>query len=231
MNKRILILIATGIIITSCSPTDRKQPAPQPSLEDYERFFQGPKAVGFDQAEQVYRNPSKGFSMPYPQLSDSISIKEEVYNDDPTSTVFFLDKNNWLIGVVYTQIRPEYPKDFTLVENKIKPTQDQMMEAWGKDSYLVKVEDINGEKILVSINNSPGFSGESDLRHMSSSSGGRSSNSDCKRVDFHLVRNGFYVQIISITNARGEIPEDQLVPTAKLNAEKTLREFKVGTIK
>ena len=179
------------------------------------QFTGGPKKLESSRTESgTYENAIRGMSLKAPSLSAvPIEVFEEDDRNDPTATVYFLDPNGWLLGAIYTRIRPDYPKDFTLIESKIKPMQDEQQTRWGSDTYTVAIEQVEGTPVLVTRNRRPSFSGESDLQFLRHTSGDHDESNECKcaRVDFHFVRGGYYVQIVSIAKTRvGLTPSDAL---------------------
>lgn len=115
-----------------------------------------------------------------------------------TSTTVLYDENFWLIAIICTKIRADYPQDDSLLETKIYPKLD-MLEQMGKDKYKRFWETENGQKIIKELNTSPSYEKLKELEWGFEVNG--FTKSDWCRIDRHFVKNGFYFQVISFTLA------------------------------
>lgn len=190
----------------------------------------GPLRLAPDRtASGTYANPARGFSVHVPSLSGTVQAFEEYALDNPTASVFFLDGNAWLVGVIYTRIRPGYPKDFELIESRIKPKHENQQRAWG-EAYQVRTEQVGGTPVLATVNVKPGFAGERDLQYLRHTLGDfdPGNRCECVRSDFHFVRNGYYVQLIAIVNAKTGLSKDAALARSRAELVDAFERLKVG---
>ncbi len=168
-------------------------------------------------AKREYISPSGALKFAVPQLSAAVEVIEEYQPADSTAAVFFLDQNDWLVAIIYTRIRADYPKDFRMVEQRVVPTQQEMQNRYGRDTYSVDVGGNGNERYLKVVNRRPGFTGKSDLEFFRYSSGDFDPDNrcGCQRVDLHFARSGYYVQIAAIANTRTGIKREQALAKAE----------------
>jgi hypothetical protein len=181
-------------------------------------------------ASGTYQNAARGFAVRVPSLSGPVRAFEEYVPDNPTASVFFLDDNAWLLGVIYTRIRPEYPQDFRLIESRIKPRYENQQSAWGAADYQVRTEQIGATPVLTTVNAKPGFAGERDLQYLRHTLGDFDPGNQCQcvRSDFHFVRSGYYVQLIAIVNAKTGLSKDAALARSRAQLLAAFERLEVG---
>lgn len=172
----------------------------------------------FPDGSSTYTSPNLALKMPVPELSGAERAVSVGFEEaDPTNDVAVIDRNNWMLAVVYTRIRPDYPKDFSLIEQRVMPLKLKIAEQRSPELYKVSVQTRAGMSVFEEQSFSPGLDLPADiefLRHAGPSFSGTNKFNQ-RRFDLWYVRNGYLVQIIAVSNDKTGLPVDSLMSKAQ----------------
>ncbi len=155
-----------------------------------------------------------------------IGGEKAVYAQKQTSPVstesFVWNTSQELFAVAVTKIRGDYPKDSSLLKNKVYPSSLELKKI-GKDNFKIEWEGKDKKLVLKETNQLFEFGGLEDLVYLVNSNmfgptGG------FVRVDRHFVYKGFYIQVITVIPARAEKGES-------IKRANTLSNIVVGEIR
>lgn len=187
----------------------------------------------FPDGSTEYKSPNGALKMPVPILSGAERAVSVGFNEtDPTNDVAVIDRNNWMLAVVYTHIRADYPKDFSLIEQRVMPLKLKIAEQRTPALYKVGVRTRSGIKVFEEQTFSPGLDLPGDIEFLRdagpSFSGTNETNQ--RRVDIWYVSNGYLVQIIAVTNDKTGLPVDSLMSEAQAIASRAFGSILISSL-
>jgi hypothetical protein len=157
--------------------------------------------VGEQWNGSIYTESRNAFSCQPPRFpGNQIQILCQDMAGAPTNTTVFHDENFWLIAIICTKIRPDYPMDDSLLEKKTYPSL-ALLEKMGRDKYKRIWESQNGHKLIKEINTGPCYQKLDELKWGFDTNGFTSEKTDWCRIDRHLVKDGFYLTVVTFVQS------------------------------
>jgi hypothetical protein len=123
-----------------------------------------------------------------------------VYRHDaesPTSETYLMNENGAAV-IGCTKIRPEYPKDDSLITEKIVP-QIAQYKKFGHGFYTGESRQEHGRLIVWEKNVAAELTSPNDLTFAINSNGFSPEKTGQIRIDRHFVKDGFYLQAITFS--------------------------------
>lgn len=179
-----------------------------------------------------YKSPDGVLRMRIPVLSGAEYIVSEGFDpDDTTNDVAVLDRNEWMLAVIYTRIRADYHKDFGLIEEKVMPLDFSVAERYGPDLFQAHESMWGGIKVFETLNFRPVIDLPSDLYMLRTIGPGfdGSNKNNQRRVDVWFVRSGYLLQIVAVTNDKSKILPEHLMEHARKIARATFDHIVIDT--
>lgn len=115
---------------------------------------------------------------------------------DPTTQVYLSNEAGCAVVIGCTKIRPDYPQDDGLLRKKVTPLIPQY-ERFGKEAYTGEELREHDRLVVRETNTAFEFKGPDDFLFVIQSNG-FAPQPNSVRVDRHLVKNGFYCQVVAI---------------------------------
>ena len=192
---------------------------PRESLPAKYRFVrERPLTIGGEigkVADGRYQMPNGLYAVPLcPFESGQVEVRASV---DTTSVLRMVGEHDWAAVVIATRIRDEYPKDDSLLVDKVLPDAELHARS---NAVSHSWRNLGGTLVLQELNKQPSYSGRDDLDFVVDGYGTSNRASGACRVDRHFVKYGYYMQIVAMT--RQTQPPEESCPAALELADWTL---------